>query len=589
MSPSLKPQIIRFLDAFEEAFNSSSINKPESKELLDRIRKEAEILVFKSERTVKEKGILFSLLTKTSQNLRLTLDKLEVRANELETVLTTIPALVYFKDINKKYILVNKAFEEIVNLPSNKISGKDLSEILPNYIAPDFFSKEDEVLRTGITFYNIDEQIQLFGHTHFLSTNLAPILNAEGQPIGLVGISLDITDRKLAELEMVKAKEQAEAGTKSKSDFLANMSHEIRTPMNAIIGSANILRQTPIDKQQEEFVEIITSSGKSLLNIINDILDFSKIEAGKIDFESVNFDIRKVVLDIENLHRLDSTSMKVDYRSFLDSNLPEFVKGDPNRLRQILLNLTNNAIKFTHEGYVHVKVSLLENSDNFLKIKFIVEDTGIGIPDDSIGRLFLVFSQVDASRTKRFGGTGLGLAISKHLTELMGGELGVESKLGKGSVFWFTAKFQAAEIIEDNKALNISKDNKPVKMDENIKVLLVEDNKVNQIIANHTLKKMGFQVEIANNGLEAIDFFLKANFQIILMDVQMPELNGLDATLRIREIEKTENRPVTPIIAMTANAMAGDREMCLEAGMNDYVSKPFSAEELSDKIQQYLV
>ncbi len=392
--------------------------------------------------------------------------------------------------------------------------------------------------------------------------------------------------------ELTRTKKEAIAATEAKALFLANMSHEIRTPMNGIVGMVDILKQTDLTPVQDEYLSIIESSGENLLTIINDILDYSKIEAGGIELEHIPFKLNFELNSVVNMLKIMADKKGLFLKLDIDEMTPDVLVGDPVRLKQIIINLVNNAIKFTEKGGVSISVEPQKlNGKNAVIIQFKISDTGIGISEEGKNRLFQSFSQVDKSTTRKFGGTGLGLAISKSLSEMMGGEIGVESVVGKGSTFWFTASFEMTseekflESIQKNFYQNDS-ENSFVK---HLYILLAEDNKINQKVASVILNKMGHTLDIVNNGKEALERFEQNIYDLIFMDIQMPEMDGMEATKLIREFENRENRTKKiPIIAMTANTMEGDREKYLQIGMNDYVSKPFKSEELISIFNNYI-
>jgi len=625
----------------------------------------------------------------------------------------------------------NPAAEQILGYRAEEALGKDLHELLaPQRYVGDYLAAFPEFRRTG-RGNAVGKTLDLFarrkdGREVPVAVSLAGVLLKGAWHA--VGILRDITSQRELEENLRRAKQAADAASAAKSEFLANMSHEIRTPMNGVLGMVGLLLDTELDEEQRRYAETIRDSGESLLGLLNDILDLSKIEAGKLELAIQDFDLRALLDDFAVLPALHAHEKGIEFICAVAPDLPTDLRGDPNRLRQVLTNLAGNAVKFTDRGEIVVQAELLSQTDTEVTIRFSIRDTGIGIPPDKRRSLFQKFTQADASTTRRYGGTGLGLAISKELAERMGGEIGVNSTEGVGSEFWFTVRLGKGPerehplppladlrgvhvlIVDDNatnravlaaqlsargvwieeaadgkaalKALRRARDSgvpfraaildmqmpgmdgaslgRAVKADETLedtllmlltslgqrddaeemakvgfaacltkparhselieslsamvagtpvtqsarrlgprpsftdlrrspmRVLVVEDNLVNRKLALTILAKMGLGAEAASSGAEALEALGSSLYDLVLMDVQMPEMDGLEATRQIRSRDSTILDPGVPIIAMTAHAMSGDRERCLEAGMNDYITKPVSPRELYDVLDRWL-
>ena len=391
---------------------------------------------------------------------------------------------------------------------------------------------------------------------------------------------------KIKELE--EEKSRAEHSEKAKEQFLANMSHEIRTPMNAIMGMTRLLLEKTPREDQLKYLNAIKQSSDNLLIIINDILDLSKIEAGKINFETIDFDLAEQIKSVYTTIKLNADEKGLALKYTIADDVPVKIIGDPYRLNQILLNLAGNAIKFTESGSVLINVSTMERSDDHVKIKFEIKDSGIGIAQDKLDYIFNMFTQESSSTTRKFGGTGLGLAICKKLVELQGGTIYVESETGKGSAFSFILNYGIQQIDTINEQTEIPVDYHTAQL-KNISILLAEDNEFNQMVAVDSIQDAieGVQIDLAKNGKEAVEMVKQKQYDLVLMDIQMPEMDGHEATRIIRKNPDAKINSI-PIIAITASVIKAEVDKCFESGMNEFVGKPFSTEELLDKISKVL-
>lgn len=639
----------------------------------------------------------------------------------VEALIEAIPLPVYLKDDAGRYIRLNRAFELFFHIDREALLGRTLSDLLPPEEVALHREKDAELFSSKVmqsyeaTVHSRD------GVIHDTVYRKAALTRSDGSVYGLLGVIVDITERKRAEVEMLRAKEAAEAASRAKSDFLANMSHEIRTPMNGVIGMTELALETALTADQREYLTIAKSSAESLLTIINDILDFSKIEAGKLSVEEISFDLYRLIAELLKPLALRAHEKGIELLSEIEHDVPRYVRGDPSRIRQVLVNLLGNAIKFTHQGEIVLHTELMQLQDSHAIIHFSVRDTGIGIAPDKQELIFDAFSQEDTSTTRKYGGTGLGLSICRRLVELMGGRMWLNSDAGKGSTFHFSIQLQLSEqetpaigseidlrgrrilVVDDNAtnrrilrsmlsllhttsvdvdsaaaALTLLQDgnadfdcilldaqmpemdgyelalrlrtnhkdlppmlmlssgalrgdaqrcqeagiagffSKPISLDElhaalgrlfenapptsraidtqlvtrhslresrrPLNILLVEDHPTNQKLALGLLGKWGHETTLALNGQEALNMLATRSFDLILMDMQMPVMGGVEATQRIRAREADCQLPRTPIIAMTAAAMQDDREACLAAGMDDYLSKPIRVKELREKL-----
>jgi two-component system sensor histidine kinase/response regulator len=652
----------------------------------------------------------------------------------LRAVIDGLPDLIYVKDTESRFLLANPAQRKFVTgNPDAELAGHTDFSFFPHEVATTFFNDEQAIIRTGEAVVSQAERMKdLEGNDVWILTTKVPFRDPDGKVAGIIGIGRNVTAQKQAEAEIVKSRSQAEAANRAKSEFLANMSHEIRTPLNGVIGMTELALDTELTEEQREYLETVKLSAGTLLNVINDILDFSKIEAGKIEMEMADFDLRECVeTTVKTLAQL-AQQKGLELICDIGDEVPSIVRGDSTRLGQMILNLVGNAIKFTYEGQITVKVEAEQEQEKSSVLHFIVSDTGIGIPKDKQKLIFESFTQADASTTREFGGTGLGLTITSRLAAMMGGKIWVESEPGKGSDFHFTAVMPPGSspivraetnphlgllsgtrvlIVDDNQtnrlilermltrwemrpdsaesgqaalekavsaieagdpyrliltdkqmpvmdgfslverirgraelsAVNVIMMSsgahrgdlaraqelgfsayltKPVRRNElrdaiaralerrhkqfgsraplpaedrrgapklsALDVLVAEDNAVNQRLATRLLEKRGHQVTVVSNGQQAIDLLEQTSFDLVLMDVQMPVLDGLEATRIIRRREQDSGKH-QQIVALTAHAIKGDRERCEEAGMDGYLSKPIRPEELDAILQQQIV
>ena len=534
---------------------------------------------------------------------------------QTETIRTTLESTadgIVVANSAGRILTCNRKFAEMWHLPESVLKSR-VDHAMLNFVLPQL--KDPDAFVAKIRQIHVGEEIPQDDVLEFKDGRLfeqhAERLYVKRRNVGIVLGFRDVTGRKRAERELHKAKWAAEDASRAKSEFLANMSHEIRTPMNGVIGMTELALATELDSEKREYMENVRSSGQALLTVINDILDFSKIEAGRLDLDPVPFRIRDVVGHALRSIAVAAQEKGLALTSEVADGVPDVLVGDPGRVRQVLVNLVGNAIKFTQHGDVRVRVGLEHRQESPVLLHFSVRDTGIGIPAEKLDLIFDMFSQADGSTTRRHGGTGLGLSISRRLVALMSGRIWVESELGKGSSFHFTAEFERApeparageppaselcraKVLEADDGNPASRWIGDASGSENgreptlkvpllhavrpLSILVAEDNAVNQLVARRLLERQGHSVTLVADGRQAVEAFENAAFDLVLMDVQMPEMDGYEATAAIRAQEGGRSR--TPVLALTAHAMSGDRERCLQAGMDGFISKPIQLPEL---------
>jgi PAS domain S-box-containing protein len=511
----------------------------------------------------------------------------------LRTVIDNLPDYVYAKDTQHRFIINNIAHLHALGAAEQgEVLGKTDLDFFTAEIATRYHADEEAILHSGTPLLNHEQpRIDRVGHSQWVLASKVPFRDGSGAVVGIVGISRDISERKLAEVALRQAKEAAEAANRAKSDFLANVSHELRTPLTGILGMTGLVLDTELSLQQREFLELVRLSGTALLALINDLLDFSKIEAGKLDLDAHDFSLHECLADTLKPLGPQAAGKGLELTWHLAPDVPDELVGDSVRLCQVVVNLVGNAIKFTDRGEVAVKVQMESATAEGVCLHFTVADTGIGIAPDKQALIFAAFVQADSSTSRRYGGTGLGLAISARLVEMMNGRLWVDSTVGKGSVFHFTVTLTHSRDTS-GKVRGTSAEQRPAgplgqrqTSARRLRILLAEDNPVNQKLAFHLLEKRGHSVVVTGNGREALAALEEQPFDVVLLDVQMPEMDGLEVAAAIRAAERGSGHHI-PIVAMTAHALKGDRERCLEAGMDAYVSKPIQPEELFRVIEE---
>ncbi|WP_309399158.1 PAS domain S-box protein [Cerasicoccus maritimus] len=488
----------------------------------------------------------------------------------------------------------------LYGISADQFSGKidALGEWLHTDDIAEYFERLRETLHNGEPFNLAFRVVQPTGKIRHLRAFATVERNSKGKAIRVVGTNWDITAAVQQKEDLLRLAEQAKQASLAKSQFLANVSHEIRTPLNGVIGMTHLLLDMKgLTDAHRDTANLILSSSESLMTLINQILDFSKAESGKLELDIHRFNLRALIRQLSSPLSLRAAKVGIEFRTNIDRRAPQRLNGDSGKLKQVIQNLVDNAIKFTQQGEVRLSVNLLKQTTNHVILRIAIKDSGIGIAPDVQKRLFNAFTQADASTTRIYGGTGLGLAISKEIVELMDGEIGVHSGIGQGSEFWFTARLEIApETASGFPGPFTRKDADSTTAEEvetklrrhSAQALLAEDNRVNQLVARGMLDRLGITVDTASNGLEAIERCRQKQYDVIFMDIQMPEVDGLEATLAIREWEAGQQLAATPIIAMTAHARPEDRRACLAAGMNACLVKPLCPDTVAEIVDSFL-
>lgn len=506
----------------------------------------------------------------------------------LSMITDALPVLISYVDKDFCYRFHNKAYarwygkkaEDCIGVQVKEIVGDELYKLVLPYL-------EQALLGKPQSFeFNVERD----GVTHTRTVNYIPDIQPSGEVAGIIVLTNDITDQLTLQKDknqLLLEQQTALESARLKSEFLANMSHEIRTPLNAVIGISTLMMKTELTEKQQNYCHAILTSGDALLTVINDILDFSKIDAGKLDFEFVNFSLRQVLAESFAPFGHLSLSKGVTFIKDIDPAIPLQVQGDPGRLRQVLINLISNAFKFTEEGHVKLRVRLESLTQEEAHVRFEVVDTGIGMSNATIDKIFQAFAQGDLSTTRRFGGTGLGLTISKFLTECMGGMIECKSVEGKGSTFALKIPFKLSTEVSPEISAAADDIALAIRL-QPIHALVVEDSPLNQMVIKNFLELFGCTIDVVENGHDAVKAVKNTHYDIVFMDCQMPVMDGYEASRRIRQMEGSGDIRV-PIIAFTASAMKGDRERCLEAGMDDYLAKPIHMQALDKILQRWVL
>lgn len=512
-------------------------------------------------------------------------EKIQLSEKRYRDLFNYSQAVICTHDMQGNILSVNPALNDLLGYSETEVIGKNLKD----FLLPEDRKSFDGMYITSIHTHNkvkgLFRALHKSGRKIYLLFQNYKVAESTDSEAYIIAFAQDVTDRIKAEKQLKEAKKMTEQSAKTKERFVANMSHEIRTPMNGILGITSLLLKTQITEEQREYLSVIQDSANNLLTIINDILDLEKVATGKIELEKISFNIINKLQTILRLFEVNVEGKGVQLSLENYAGYPLYVSGDPTRFSQIMNNLLSNAVKFTEKGSIRIIIDKEKETNELVTLRFAVKDSGIGIEEDNLAKIFQPFTQAYPETSRKYGGTGLGLTITKNLIELQGGTIRVDSKPGKGSTFYFSITYQKCKE-EDMQLTNSTP--KPVRNElGKLKVLLAEDNEVNQLLAKSILQYWGFDSEIATTGDEVLRWLNKDNFDVILMDIQMPEKSGIEAAKEIRNLPDAKKRNI-PIIALTANALKGEEKKYMAAGMNDYLTKPFKENELYEVISKVL-
>jgi two-component system, OmpR family, aerobic respiration control sensor histidine kinase ArcB len=511
----------------------------------------------------------------------------------LENIIADLPGVIFWKDVNSVYLGCNDVLVKIFGVKSREdVIGKtDFDFGWGKEQAQRVVNDDLEVIRTGIPKQNIYERVPLPNGEYLdMLTNKVPLYDRNDQIIGVLGTATDITEQKKVEMKLENARQFAEQASQSKSNFLATMSHELRTPLNGILGMTQVLLNESVSEKQKEHLETIQQSGKNLLALISDVLDFSRLEAGQVELHSEEFSPVVLMKEIKMVMQHVIQGKPVELKAEVDLDIPEYLLGDVIRLRQIIINLVGNAVKFTLQGHVKIKLNLASKTDEIAKLEIMVEDTGIGIPADKLNSIFERFTQVESEYGRRFEGSGLGLSIVKNLVEMMGGTIQVQSEFGVGSRFSCVLPFTIIDKNNDGPIVDAAKSLHA--FDKNTQfecaILVVEDNPINQTVMRAMLSNLGCKVDVAGNGKDSLKLSETNAYDLIFMDLGLPDMDGLQVTKSLLKSEKKLKRKPIPIVGLTAHVMEDDRKNCLDAGMIEVLTKPIVYAQLVELLKKFI-